>query len=225
MAQNTSQLWKDLIRKPGTEFQYRFNVNGVIYDPDAEVEHTFDAGLYENFGIGNAFTASLTMRLFAADIPRAATIRRYVRLKNGDQTTEWLPKGIFFTNRRSEDDGYWTIEAYDSMRKAAVVWEPDQALSFPTTMPKAVAEFCRIMGVTLDKRTALNAAYTIDYPANDYTILEELQFIAAAHCGNWIITDAGELYLVPLLSTPPETNLLVSEDGDAIIFGGVRILV
>lgn len=93
------------------------------------------------------------------------------------------------------------------------------------TMPDAVAEFCRILGVTLDSRTALNANYTIDYPANDYTIRNELCFIAAAHAGNWMITDANTLYLVPLLSAPPETNYLVDEHGDAITFGGDRILV
>ena len=93
------------------------------------------------------------------------------------------------------------------------------------TMPDAVAEFCRIMDVTLDSRTALNANYTIDYPANDYTIRNELCFIAAAHGGNWIVTDEGKLYLVPILSAPPETNYLVEEYGDAITFGGDRILV
>ena len=179
----------------------------------------------ENFGIGNAYTASLTLRLFADNIPRAATIKRYIRLRNGSQVSEWLPKGTFFTNTRSVDDGYWTIDAYDSMRKAETVWEPDQSLEFPMTMPDAVAEFCRIMDVTLDSRTALNANYTIDYPANDYTIRNELCFIAAAHGGNWIVTDEGKLYLVPILSAPPETNYLVEEYGDAITFGGDRILV
>ena len=82
-----------------------------------------------------------------------------------------------------------------------------------------------MMGVNLDKRTVLNSAYTIDYPANDYTVRNELCFIAAAHGGNWIITDAGDLLLVPLLSMPAETNYLITEYGDAITFGGVKILV
>ena len=92
-------------------------------------------------------------------------------------------------------------------------------------MPTAVNLFCQMMGVKLDKRTVLNSAYIIDYPANDYTIRNELCFIAAAHGGNWIITDEGNLLLVPLLSMPAETNYLITEYGDAITFGGVRILV
>lgn len=225
MAQVTSELWKTLWRTRNTVKEYKFDINGVEYGPEDEVEHSYSNGVFEDFGIGNAYTASLTLGLFADSILRAATIKRYIRLRNGGQVSEWLPKGTFFTNTRSEDDGYWTIEAFDAMRKAEVVWEPDQSLEFPMTMPDAVTECCRIMGVTLDSRTVLNANYTIDYPANEYTIRNELCFIAAAHAGNWIITDEGKLYLVPLLSAPPETNYLVDEYGDAIMFGGDRILV
>ena len=92
-------------------------------------------------------------------------------------------------------------------------------------MQDAAEEFARIIGVPLDDRTVLNPNYTIDYPANEYTIRDELCFIAAAHAGNWIITDANELYLVPLISAPDETRYLVEEYGDAITFGGDRILV
>lgn len=223
--QETSELWKTLWRTKNTVKEYKFDINGSEYGPENEVEHSYSNGVFETFGIGNAYTASLTLRLFADNIPRAATIKRYIRLRNGSQVSEWLPKGTFFTNTRSVDDGYWTIDAYDSMRKAETVWEPDQSLEFPMTMTDAVSEFCRIMDVTLDSRTALNANYTIDYPANDYTIRNELCFIAAAHGGNWIVTDEGKLYLVPILSAPPETDYLVEEYGDAITFGGDRILV
>lgn len=225
MAQTTSALWKALWKTRGTEREYKFDISGKVYGPDVEVSHSVDSGLYEQFGIGNAATAKLTMSFFADEIPRAATIKRYIRLRNGDQITEWLPKGVFFINRRSDDAGYWTIEAYDAMRKAEAVWAPDQSLTFPMTMTAAAAEFARIMEVELDPRTVLNPAYTVDYPANDYTIRDELRFIAAAHCGNWTVTGEGKLLLVPLLSIPPETNYLVTEYGSAIVLGGVKILV
>lgn len=225
MAQTTSELWKTLWGTRNVKKEYAFDINGVWYGPEVEVKHSVVSGLYEEFGIGNAATAQLTLSLYADDIPRGATIKRYIRLKNGGQTSEWLPKGVFFTNRRTEDDGYWTVEAYDAMRKAETIWTPDQALEFPLSMPDAVAVFCGLMGVELDSRTVLNAAYTIDYPANDYTIRQELCYIAAAHAGNWIITDTGKLRLVPLLSIPEETSYLVDEYGSAITFGEVRILV
>lgn len=225
MAQATSQLWKTLFRTEGTIREYGFSIDGVWYGPESEVRHSVDSSLYENFGIGNAVTAQLTLSLYAAGIPRAAVIKRYIRLRNGAQESEWLPKGVFFTNRRTEEDGYWTVEAFDAMRKAETLWVPDQSLSFPLSMPDAAAEFARIMGVSLDPRTTLNAGYTIDYPANDCTIRNELCYIAAAHGGNWIVTGEGKLLLVPLLSMPPETHYLVEEHGSAITFGGVRLLV
>lgn len=225
MAQETSSLWKALLRTKGTKKEYQFDINGTVYGPEREVEHSVDAGLYEEFGIGNAATAKLTLKLYADSVPRAATIRRYVRLKNGSQATEWLPKGVFFTNRRSEEDGQWTVEAFDAMRKAERVWTPDQSLTFPMTAPNAVAEIARIMQVQVDPRTKLDPSYTIDYPANDYTLRDELRFIAAAHAGNWVVTGEGKLLLVPLLSVPPETFYLVTEYGEPITFGGVKILV
>lgn len=225
MAQTTTALWKSLLKKSGTERQYGFDIAGTWYGPENEVEHSVDSGLFEQFGIGNACIAQLSLSLYAENIPKAAKIKRYIRLVNGSDATDWLPKGTFYANRRAEDDGYWTIEAYDSMRKAENVWEPDQSLTFPMTMPDAVAEFARIMGVTIDSRTVLNSAYIIDYPTDDATIRNELCYIAAAHGGNFIMTDADELLLVPLFSAPAETSNLVTESGDAITFGGVSILV
>lgn len=233
MAQTTSASWKALWRTPGTEREYRFEIAGKVYGPDVEVTHSVDSGLYEQFGIGNAATAKLTISLFADSIPRAATIKRYIRLRNGERVSEWLPKGVFFANRRSEEDGYWTVEAFDAMRKAERPWEPDQSLSFPLSMPEAVREFARLMGVEVDERTRLDPAYTIDYPTSDpdsdtgdyYSIRQVLQWIAAAHAGNWIVTGEGKLLLVPLLSFPEETSYLVTEYGSAITLGGVRLLV
>ena len=225
MGQMTSVLWRDLLHKTGTEREYKFIINGVEYGKGAEVSLSVESQLFEEFGIGNACCATLKLAVVADNIPRGATINRYLRLVNGTQATAWIPKGTFFTNKRSRDGDYWEIEAYDAMRKADVVWEPAQSLTFPMSMPAAVNLFCQMMGVKLDKRTVLNSAYTIDYPANDYTIRNELCFIAAAHGGNWIMPDEGNLLLVPLLSMPEETNYLITEHGDAITFGGVRILV
>ncbi len=225
MAQQTSDLWKAMWQTKNTVREYAFDINGTWYGPEQEVSHNIESELYEEFGIGNATVAKLTISLFANNIPRAATIKRFVRLKNEGQVSEWLPQGVFFINRRAEEDGYWTVEAFDVMRKADTVWEPDQSLEFPLSMPDAVEEFARIMGCEIDRRTSLNPSYFIDYPANDYTIRQELRYIAAAHGGNWFVTGEGKLLLLPLLSMPDETNYLVTEYGSAITFGGVRILV
>jgi hypothetical protein len=45
------------------------------------------------------------------------------------------------------------------------------------------------------------------------------------YVGAFIMTDEGKLRLVSILELPPETNYLIDEVGDAITFGGDRILV
>lgn len=225
MGQETSALWKELVKRPGTERRYKFIIDGVEYGDEAEVTHSADPALFEDFGIGNAHCATLDLTLYAESIPRGATIRRYLKLVNNEQETEWLPKGVFFINKRASDDGLWEIEAFDAMRRADRVWEPDQSLTFPMAMTDVVDIFCTLMDVELDSRTALDSAYAIDYPANDYTVRDILCYIAAAHGGNWVITDAGKLRLIPLLSAPVETYYLVDGAGDEITFGGVRVIV
>lgn len=223
MALKTSELWQDLLCRPNTRREYQFDINGVIYGAESEVSHSVDNGLFEELSIGNAACAKLTLTLIAESIPRGARIKRFERLVDGGQASEWLPAGVYFINRRSVEDDCWTIEAMDVMRKAEIVWEPRQDLEFPLAMPTAVDEFAAIMGCEIDPRTVLNPAYTIDYPANNMTIRQSLQYIAAAHGGNWIVTAEGKLLLIPLGSEPPETHYIIDEYGRALRLGGVRL--
>ncbi|AWY06846.1 MAG: KID repeat-containing protein [Caudoviricetes sp.] len=225
MAQQTSALWKTLLRDRNTRREYGFDINGVWYGPEAEVSHSVSSSLFESFGIGNATSATLTLDLYADDIPRGAVIKRYVRLTNDIQTSEWLPKGVFFTNSRALEDGHWTIEAYDAMLKADFTWTPRPGFSFPCTMEAAARDIALSMEVELDERNVYLPYRMNEYPVGEYMRRDALQDIAAAHGGNWYMSDAGKLRLVPLISFPAETNYLVTEYGDAITFGGVRILV
>ncbi len=225
MAQQTSELWKTLIRLPDTECQYAFQINNLWYYDDAEISHSVDLSLYDSFGIGNAMSATLQLELYAGDIPRGAVIRRFVRLVNGSRVTEWLPKGVFFTNRRTCEDGVWSVEAYDAMLKADMTWTPRAGFKFPCTMEAAARDIALSMDTELDPRNVY-LPYTMDaYPEGEYMRRDALRDIAAAHGGNWFVSDEGKLRLLPLISFPPETSYLVTEHGDAITFGGVRILV
>lgn len=225
MAQTTSALWKSLIRDRNTVREYGFDIGGVWHGPETEVSHSVDCSLFDSFGIGNAMSATLRMELYAREIPRGAVIKRYVRLVNGPRVSEWLPKGVFFTNRRESEDGLWSIEAYDAMLKADITWTPRPGFAFPCTMEAAARDIALSMEVELDERNVY-LPYIMDaYPEGEYLRRDALRDIAAAHGGNWFISDAGKLRLVALVDFPAETNYLVTEHGDAILFGGVRILV
>lgn len=225
MAQETNELWKTLWRMENTSKEYAFDISGTWYGPESEVSHSVENNLYDEFSIGNATTAKLSLSLYAENIPFGAVIKRYVRLVNDNQVSQWLPKGVFFTSRRSMEDGLWNIEAFDAMRKAETVWEPDSSLSFPMTMEDVVELLAGFMDVEIDPRTFLNPAYTMEHPGESCTFRQIFQWIGAAHGGNWIISDEGKLLLVPLLSAPEESYFLIDERGDAITFGGDRILV
>lgn len=218
MAQETSALWKSLLALPGTLREYKFLIDGVEYvkaegTDRGEISHSVTQSLFDKFSIGNASAAQLNLTILADDIPRGEEIRRYVRLYNADtgEASEWLPKGVFWPNRRPEDDGIWSIEAFDAIRKADVPWDPPQSLNFPLSARTAVEIFAQQIGAEVDPRTydAMSGAdYTIDYPTTDpenesgenYTIRHLLCAIAAAYGGNFVMSDEGKLRLIPALS-------------------------
>lgn len=228
--QQTTDLYKRLLADPRHIKEVRLNVAGTDYFEEHLVSLSTTASLFSDgtLSAGGAVAREIDVSLFQqSDIPRMATLIPYIRLRLGDEVSEWLAKGVFYVDSRETDhaSGVTTLHGFDDMLKAEQVWEPDQTLEFPMTMGAAVDEIAGLMGVTVDNPEDISDAYTIDYPANDWTLRDVLRFIAAAHGGNFIMTDLGELRLVPLNALPAETHYLVDSRGNAITFGGVRILV
>ena len=226
--QTVSALYQQIIS--GEHYAERkINIAGTDYGEDTIVSLTTTGGLFADgtLSVGSAVSREINLSLWniSTTIPKMAKLIPYYRISNGAQTSEWIQKGVFYIDTRSVDSGLLTIHGYDDMLKAEQIWTPDQSLEFPMPMTQATNIIADIMGVEIDARTVLNSAYTVDYPANDYTLRDVLRYIAAAHGGNWIMSDAGELWLVGLNTLPPETNYLCDEDGDWITFGGDRILV
>lgn len=204
--------------------EYKVEIGGTTYEmKDLKSVHIIQP-LFDSFSAGNACSAELDITFWPlGDIARMATIIPYYRETAEDA---WQQLGIFYTDTRSQYRQTTEIVAYDAMLKGDIEWIPDQTLEFPMSVPDAVSHIAARMGVEVDSRTVLNAAYTIDYPANGDTLRNVLQYIAAAHAGNWIITAEGKLLLIPLFSSlPEETHYLVTENGTPITFGGTRILI
>ena len=191
---------------------------------DADIRSAnIERPLFDQLSIGNACEATLKIVFRKKTvIPTTAKMIPYALVNN-----QWEQLGVFYLGERSiKPTGIMTVVAYDSMLKADKVWVPDQSLEFPMPMDDAVDIIAELMGITVDPRTNVSHAYTIDYPANDYTLRDVLKFIAVANGGNWTITRNDQLLLVPLVgSMPPETHYLIEENGFAITFGGDRILV
>lgn len=208
--QTTSALYKSLLSDPNSKKEFRVIIADEEHGMDEIVTLSTVSDLFpeDTMGIGGASAKEIDLALrLPGALPRMARMAPSYRLVKGNQASEWIQKGIFYIDTRSTDEvtGVVTIHGYDDMLKAEQVWVPDQSLEFPMTMQTAVQVIAGLMGVTIDPRTSLNTSYTIDYPANDYTLRDVLRYIAVAHAGNWIITDKGQLRLVSFGQIPSDT--------------------
>lgn len=226
--QDTSALYNQIFETDGHYAEVKINIAGVDYGQDKIVSLSTSGGLFAEgtLGAGGAVAGEIDLQLYdPGSIPKMAKLIPYYRFVAGNQVSEWIQKGVYYIDTRSQDGNVLTIHGFDDMLKAEQVWYPDQSLEFPMSMQAAATEIAGIMGVTIDSRTQFNALYQVDYPANDWTLRDILRFIAAAHAANWVMTDLGQLRMVPIYEIPDTTSYLVDEYGNAITFGGVRILV
>lgn len=230
-----SDLWQQMLADPAHAVEAKLKIAGVEYGEDQIVRKSLMVygGLYSTFGIGNCCARQIEFEIYPqGTIPRQAKIEVYMRLRLGEQVSEWIPKGVFFFSTRKTDriTGVLSVHGYDAMLKAEETWLDSSydAKTWPMPAATAVADIAARMGVAVDSRTVLDAAFPMQYPVDDkgdMTMREALGRIAVANAGNWTITDEGKLLLVGLNSMPAETHYLITETGSAITFGGVRILV
>lgn len=229
----TSDLYKTLLRNQNHEKEIRLNIAGVKYGMGNIISCSTSGGIFSEPGIGNCTSRQIELEVLPiGTIPRQAKIQVFVRLVYADQASEWIPKGKFFISKRQKNKltGSLKITGYDAMLKAEQTWlTADYATeTWPMPQADAVNDIAYRMGVEVDSRNVLSANFPVEYPVGengDLTMREVLSGIAVSNCGNWIITDDGKLRLIVYGDIPAETNYLIDENGYAILFGGVRILV
>lgn len=228
----TSDLYKNLLAQSAKQ-ELIIEIAGVEYGESNIISCSTSGGLFQGLSIGNASSRQIDLQIIPlGNIPRQAQINVYVILTDGVLVSERLPCGVFFISQRSTDrsTGVMTIVGFDAMLKSEDTWlnsDYDEE-SWPMDVNYALLDIATRMGVEIDERTVLNSAFPVHYPVDvdgDITMREVLQRIAVANAGNWCITDEGKLLLVPLTSAPIDTNYLITENGDTILFGDVRILI
>ena len=229
-----SALWGTLIADPEHYFITKVSINGTEYTQDKIFSMSVEQRMFTGSqpGVGGCLSGELKLRMLApiATIPRMAEIIPYVCVTNGSQTSEWIPQGHYFIDTREttkNDDNMPVIEfhAYDAMLKTEEAY-PDTAGSFPKTDADVIDEVAATIGVGVDSRTydLVTAGYMIGLPVG-FSMREVLANIAAMYAGNWVMNYDGELLLIAVNGIPGETNYLVDNVGEAITFGGDRILV
>lgn len=206
------------------EYEYQVDIDGTMYTMNQLESASIDQPLLDSFSVGNACSAEFVVSYYFYLKPRRmAKLVPYIRQKG---TTKWQQLGVFFLDTRQQTGERIELTCYDSMMKADQQYLNEGDVGeFPRKQTAVAQEIAARMGIAIDPRTSINPNYNVEYP-NEDSMRTVLSNIAAANGGNWIITAADKLLLVPLFtSMPAETNLLVTDDGSPILFGDTRILV
>lgn len=230
--QTTSVLYQTLIGTDGHYFETKLLINGVTYDKSVLVEMTTSLTMFNGTPeIGKAVAGQIDVKMLtpSADIPAMAELKPFVRVCTATQSSEWLQQGVFYidtreTTKNEAGENVLSIHGFDAMLKAEQMY--NGRITGDSTDIQMVTEIAYQLGVDVDARTTamMTNGYNIPIPTG-YTYREILGYIAAMYVGCFIMSDVGELRLVSILELPPETNYLIDNMGDAITFGGDRILV
>lgn len=227
---NTSTLYNELLRSPHYE-ELKLLVNGVEYGEDSmytlDLSGAVIPGNTLQVGACPARKIATTIVDIGQDIPEMSKLEPFARLSDGSRFSEWIAKGVYYIDTRDPNapPGQLSFVGYDDMLKAEAPY-PGSSLTWPAADIDVVREIARSMGVSVDARTVaqITRREPVPFPAQ-YTQREVLGFIAAMYAGCFIMSDSGELLLISLSGLPSASQLLVTESGDAITIGGVRIRV
>lgn len=221
-----SDTWRRLYAIEEHTEEFYVNVSGEDYYKDSIQDISIEWPLFSELSVGNTCSAQLNLEFYPrVEPPEMAKIIVYVRLVYNGETSEWLQRGVFYTDVRSSDPwGLLSITAYDSMLKLEQMFDPEVDLRiWPNLFSEVVKAISAKTGIEIDERTVYQD-YSMDYPL-EYSCRELLGYIAAANAGNWIITNEDKLLFIPLGNIPPETSYLITEIGEAILMGEVRLIV
>jgi len=231
--QSVSALYNTILADSNHWFETRLKINGTAYGENQLFSISTNVEMFQGTPtIGKAVAGEIYIKMLkpTATIPAMAKLEPQVRVCNATNQSEWLAQGVYFidtreTTKNNNGLDVLTIHGYDAMLKAEQMFVSSN-ITGDSTDTDMVDEIASIMGVDVDARTytLMTAAYTIPLPTG-YSLREVLGYIASMYCGCFIMSEIGELRLVSLLELPPETNYLIDQVGDAITFGGDRILV
>lgn len=235
--QEVSARYQELLTGSHTK-ESRLLVDGTAYGENTIIKGSLKTAIALFAGdtptVGGAVAGEISVQLLgvaSSSVARMAELRPQVRLVgDSGEPSEWIAQGVYNVDKRSynKQTGVLTLHGYDKML-ATEQWYTGSVDTGGVTDITIVNRVCTQVGITLDSETdsffsASGKNYKVTNPRN-YTCRELLQAIAGWYGGNWCMTPVGKLRLVLLNSLPKETNYLVDNGGNAITFGGDRILV
>jgi len=211
----TSALYKELRAQEGSWYETQVVRGAVIYGDnplhpyEKKIEKlSINPALFDDNGpqIGIARAAKCTLQIYEdkSAWPRMASFLVRMRLHSADdsQVSEWINKGVFFTDRRKPDVfGLLTITAMDGLLLLEESWT-DKVAQLPEKWPITAAAAAPLLveatGVELENDGILDDAVAFIGLNTKATAREVWSDIAAAHGCNLQLTTEGKLRLVPM---------------------------
>lgn len=245
--QSTSALYQQIIS--GWHWkEVKAVIGGVTYEMNTLAtlntqRAAFGTGTPQ-IGLAVSGSVTITMRgVSSSNIPRMAKIEPFVRVCNATQQSEWLPKGVYYVDTRTESGGqFLTLEGYDTMLRAEQ-WLDMTNITWPmididlveliverALFPNENNDPNYSVSDHIDSRTyaLMTQAFTIPVPEpTEYTCREMLANIAGLYGGSFIINDMNKLQLICIWDKPEETFYLLADPdgGGRILIGGNRIIL
>ena len=222
--------WGTLLAAPHTT-DYRFVIGGTEYGAeDIRGVPFIEKPLMQEPTIGRCCTGSLTLTVkqkSGVPIAKASPVVAYCRLisRDGATTTDWVELGHYWVSRRSGLADLVTLTCRDAMIFAGQTYaDKTQFEEWPVAMVDVVDEIASIVGITLDVRTTIQtgADYVVAYPNEDVLISEILGMVAAAHGGLFIMSEVGQLRLVPYPDTGNPVFAIGGAYGKYTPFAGTK---
>lgn len=215
-----------LVDTGGAETGYRENILMSLSTKHAVFNENYPT-------VGSAISGEIDIAMIkpTASIPKMARLVPFVRVTDGVNTSEWLQKGVYYvdtreTSHNSNELDIVTIHGYDAMLMFEKDYPSDNQHDYPLLDTAMVQFLADSINISVDPRTfvRMDKAYKFPLPVG-YSSREVLGIIAASYGGNFVISDEGQLLLIRLSDLPRETNYLVTQLGDVILFGTDRIVV
>ena len=219
----TSKVWKKLAARGLFSLEAYALINGKKYY-EITAPNIDRQLMSDSLSVGNCCNGSCTLSVLTDDdIPKGAEVKIRARLFDGNKRSEYLNFGTFYVDSRDSNyEGLLDLTCYDAMKKADQVFVADNnynTAGWPKAMSEVVPLIAQRLGVNVDPRTSIKTGtdYVVPFPDNGLTVRDVLSSIAAAHGGNWLITEDNALRLIPLTQSASETYRVIDADFNDII--------
>lgn len=226
--QSVSDLYKQ-IYKGNHSAECKVIIAGTTFTEAQIYSLSTDRNVFgkDTISIGACVSGEIEVEVISpqASIPPMAKIQVYVRIYNETQTSEWIPKGVFYidTREKNVEKNTLKLHGYDAMLKLEQpVCTYDQSSQWPKMDSVVVADLFSRIGASYDGAFTFDKGYQIPYPGHLDGALymrEVLGYIAAMYAGNFIINDTGHAHFIRLNDLPPETFSLLDTQNRRILFG------